>query len=138
MSTKILQRVCLAGWAGLFLLGACQAQTFEAQITGTVRDASGAVIPNARLNAKNIATGRDFSATSNGSGIYRFPSLPPAQYTLTTSLPGFKRFEQGPITLAVAQVLEISITLQPGDAAERVTVSAAPPPLETESATLGK
>lgn len=113
------------------------AQTFEAQITGTVHDTSGAVIPNAQLTARNIATGTVYNATSNDSGIYRFPALTPAQYTLSCSLPGFKQFQQGPITLQVTQVLEVNVTMQPGEASERVEVTAAPPPLETETASLG-
>ena len=122
-----------------FVLGSLPAvaQTFEAQITGTLKDASGAVIPNAQLTARNIATGTVVTATSNESGIYRFPSLIPAQYTLTCMVPGFKRFEQSNITLQVMQVLEVNISLQPGDAAEQVTVTGAPPPLETATASLG-
>ncbi|MBV9081309.1 MAG: TonB-dependent receptor [Acidobacteriaceae bacterium] len=112
-------------------------QTFEAQITGEVKDMSGAVVPNMRLSAKNVATGTLYAATSNESGIYRFPSLPPAQYMVTCSLPGFKRFEEGPLTLQVNQVLEVNVTLQTGEASEQITVSAAPPALETETATLG-
>ncbi len=113
------------------------AQTFEAQITGVVRDVSGAVIPNAQLTARNVATGAAVSAVSNESGIFRFPSLQPSQYTLTCAVPGFKRFEQKDITLQVTQVLEVNISLQPGDAAEQITVTGAPPPLETATASLG-
>lgn len=113
------------------------AQTFQAQITGEVKDQSHAVIPGVQLTAKNAATGATYTAVSNETGIYRFPSLPPGQYTVSCSFPGFKRFEEGPVTLQVNQVLELNVTLQPGEASEQVTVTAAPPPLETESATVG-
>jgi hypothetical protein len=127
----------LAAFISLLLSPSYRAQTFEAQITGTVRDVSGAVAPNAQLTARNIATGAVYNTTSNESGIYRFVALPPAQYTLSCELRGFKQFEQTPLTLQVTQILEVDVTLQPGNASERVTVTAAPPPLETETASLG-
>jgi hypothetical protein len=123
---------CLATLSvGLF------AQTFQAQIAGAVRDQSGAIVPGVEITAKNVATGTVYTATSNESGLYRFPNLPPAQYTLSTTHTGFRRFEEGPVTLQVNQVLEVNVTLQPGEASEQITVTAAPPPLETETATLG-
>ena len=113
-------------------------QAFEAQITGTVRDQSGAVVPNAKLTATNLNTRTPYTTVSNQSGIYRFLRLPPAEYQVTCALPGFKRFEQTSITLQVAQVLELDIELQPGELSEQITVTAAPPALETETATLGQ
>src|SRR5713226_3535292 len=53
------------------LMSTASAQTFQAQITGVVRDPSGAVIPNARVVATNIATRVAYSTESNGQGIYR-------------------------------------------------------------------
>ncbi len=129
-------RVCIAALLSFAALPAI-AQTFEAQITGVIKDPSGAVVPNAQLTATNVATGVVYTATSNESGIYRFPTLPPAQYRVSCAVPGFKRFEQGPVTLQVTQVLELNVTLQPGAASEEITVSAAPPPLETQTASLG-
>lgn len=115
-----------------------QAQNFQAQITGTVQDSSGAVVPNAQLTATSVKAGTTYTAVSNETGIYRFPALPPDSYRLTCSVQGFKGFEQGPFTLQVNQVAELNVTLQPGDTSEQVTVSAAPPALETASATVGQ
>src|SRR2546427_11427747 len=89
------------------LLGAVSAQTFQAQITGVVRDPSGAVIPNARVVATNIATGVSYFADSNAQGIYRLLALPPARYKISVALAGFKTFEQGPVTLQVNDVVEL-------------------------------
>lgn len=113
-------------------------QAFEAQITGTVRDESGAVVPGAQLTATNLRTKTVATAQSNEQGIYRFAALPPAEYEVSCSLSGFKRFEQKAITLQVAQVLQLDVLLQPGNVSEQVTVTTAPPPLETETATLGQ
>ena len=123
----------------IFALAAtASAQTFQAQITGVVRDATGAVIPNAKLVATNVATGVAFTAQSNEQGIYRFLALPPAQYKVSSSMQGFKTFEQGPITLQVNDVVNLDITLQLGDAAEKVMVTAAPEALQTQTASVGQ
>ena len=74
------------------------AQTFQAQITGVVRDPSGARIANARVVATNIATAVSYSTESNVQGIYRLMALPPGQYKVSTSISGFKTSEQGPVT----------------------------------------
>jgi outer membrane receptor protein involved in Fe transport len=113
-------------------------QAFEAQLTGVVKDASGAVVPNAQLKVTNLATHVSYTGSSNDQGIYRFPNLPPAEYRVTCTLQGFKTFEQNRITLQVAQALELNVTLQPGEMSEQITITAAPPPLETGNATLGQ
>lgn len=113
-------------------------QAFEGQITGKVTDPSGAVIPSAPVTATNLATKTDYATATNKEGIYRFPSLPPSQYRIRCSFTGFKKFEQGPIVIQVAQVFELNIGLVPGQISEQVTVSTTPPPLETESSTLGQ
>ncbi|MCU1258395.1 MAG: Cna B-type protein [Bryobacterales bacterium] len=103
-----------------------------------MKDGSGALVAGARLTATNLATQTSFSATSNGEGIYRFPNLPPAEYRLRCTTTGFKTFEQGPITLQVNQTLQVDVTLETGQVSEQVTVTAAPPALDTESSTLGQ
>jgi hypothetical protein len=126
--------ILLAGAGSARLFG----QASDAQITGVVKDSSGAVVPGAALVATNIEKNTTFSTTSNAEGIYRFPALQPASYRITCTLTGFKQFEQGPMTLQVAQILELNIELVPGQVSEQTTVSAAPPALETETATLGQ
>jgi hypothetical protein len=119
-------------------LSGLHAQVFNAQVTGEVTDATGALVPNARLTMTNLATKTAVTTTTTAAGVYRFPNLAPAEYKLNCVVAGFKNFEQGPITLQVNQTLEVNIRLQTGDATEQVTVSAAPPALETESSTLGQ
>src|SRR5438094_9227863 len=105
--TNRSRKVLLACLLASAWLSAISAQTFQAQITGVVRDPSGAVIPNARVVATNIATRVAYSTESNGQGIYRLSPLPPAQYKDATSLAGCKIAEQGPITLQVNDVEEL-------------------------------
>ena len=119
-----------------FLAASALAQS-QAQLTGIVRDPAGAVAPNAKVTLLNIATGVEFTAQSNQDGIYRFLSLPPAQYKATCSLAGFKTFERSPVTLQVADIVDLNITLQVGDASERVVVTAQVESLQTQTATVG-
>jgi hypothetical protein len=137
-AVKHLRPVLRAYLFALALACAVSAQTFQAQITGVVRDPSGAVIPNAKVVATNIATRVAYSAESNGQGIYRLLALPPAQYKVSTSLAGFKTSEQGPITLQVNDVVELEVNLQVGDAAEQVQVSGSAEVLQTATATVGQ
>ena len=133
-----LQRLFLFIVICLASSGSLPGQAFDAQITGVVKDSSGGVIPGVALVATNLEKNTTFSTTSNSEGIYRFPSLPPSSYRIQCTVTGFKHFEQSSVTLQVAQILELNIDLEPGQVSEQMTVNAAPPPLETETATLGQ
>ena len=137
MSKTALRRVLATIFCLTVMTLDGRSQTFQAQISGAVMDQTGAILPGAELTAKNLATGSVYSAISNDSGIYRFASLPPAQYSVSCTLRGFKHFETGPVTLQVNQVLEVNVTLQPGQVTEQITVSAAPPILDTETSSIG-
>ncbi len=135
------KRIILAVMASLFAvihLNRVQAQTFQAQVTGTVTDASGATVPDAVVTAKDLATGAATTTKTNATGNYTLPYLRPAIYQISCQVTGFKRFEQGPVTLQVNQVLEINVTLQPGDVTQMLTVSGEAAPLATESASLSQ
>ena len=113
-------------------------QTFQAQVSGTVTDASGAAVPNAVVTAKDLGTGSVTNTKTNATGNYTLPYLRPAEYQVSCEVTGFHRFEQGPITLQVNQVLEINITLQPGEVSQKLTVSGEAAALATESASLSQ
>src|SRR6266436_332444 len=62
----------------------------NATLSGTVSDATGALIPGVEVTATNTATGVASVSLSNESGTYRFPSLQPGAYEVTSALPGFQ------------------------------------------------
>ena len=68
------------------------AQTDLGSISGFVKDPSGAVIPKAKVTAKN-ESGLERQATSNDSGYYTITNIPPAVYTITVEVAGFKKFD---------------------------------------------
>src|SRR5580693_9463748 len=77
------------------------AQVSGATLTGTVSDASGAVVPNAQVSIKNVATGELRAATTDTAGFYTAPNLLPGKYEVTVTAPGFSTEVQTGITLTV-------------------------------------
>lgn len=63
----------------------------NAQITGTVRDSSGGIIPGATVTARNLDTGLTRAGVTDTAGEFRLPSLPPGRYSVSTELSGFRR-----------------------------------------------
>jgi hypothetical protein len=118
--------VCLCGVLSAF------GQT-GGTITGTVADASGAVIPGVSIQAKNIATGTTYQVGSSETGNFTLPNLPVGTYELSASLPGFKTFVRPNITIAADNVVRIDAKLEVGSAGDTVTVEAAAPLLKTET-----
>src|ERR1700682_2269537 len=70
------------------------AQTGTSNITGSVRDTAGAVVPGATVTAKNEATGVTSTQTTNESGLYSFSSLPVGNYTIAVEKQGFKTLQK--------------------------------------------
>jgi hypothetical protein len=117
---------------------ALRAQTAgEGAITGTVRDSTGAAIPNATVTAINTATNVSTERTSSGSGAFTISPIPPGVYALAVSAKGFKSLHQDNLTVDALGVLGFDPVLTLGEATETVEVTAAPPVLDTANATVG-
>jgi hypothetical protein len=117
----------------LLLASAVFAQSDRGTITGTITDATGAVIANAQIQAKQLETGSLFPTTSTDTGNYTLTQLPVGPYEISVNASGFKKFVRSGITVQVAQTLRIDIPLEIGAASESVTVSAEASLLKTES-----
>ena len=100
------------------------AQGGNVAIMGTVMDPSGAVIPSAKVTVTEKSTGVSRSATTNGSGQFNIPSLPPGTYTVNIAAKGFTQSVQT-VTLLADQVRNLNVKLQLGAANQQVTVEAA-------------
>src|SRR5437762_14166845 len=88
----------------LILLSATAwAQSDRGTITGTVADATGAVIPGVAVEAKNTGTGTTYQAGTSETGNFTLPQLPVGTYEISASLPGFKKFIRPGIVVGVAQ-----------------------------------
>ena len=85
----------------------------NAQISGLLKDQTGAVLPGVTVTAKNLATGLTRSTVTQPTGDYRIPALPPGTYTLTTELQGFAPETRPDIELIIDQDAVINFTLKP-------------------------
>jgi hypothetical protein len=108
-----------------------------ATIQGTVTDPSGAVIPGAQVMVTNKGTGAVIKQQTTKSGFYSISPLDAGSYSLSVSAPGFKTLVRPNVTVNGMQVLGLNLKMSLGAQTQTVTVSAAPPPLETEDATVG-
>jgi outer membrane receptor protein involved in Fe transport len=100
------------------------AQATSGGLRGQVTDQGGAVIPDADVTAKNIATGAENKTRSNADGLYSFPRLTPGIYNLDIQKQGFKRQEFQQVVINVGQDTTIDASLQAGQITETVTVTA--------------
>ncbi len=116
---------------------AALAQQETATLTGTVRDASGAVVPGAAVTVTNIRTNIATRTQSGDDGGYVIPSLRPGDYTLTVEIAGFQKMVRTGITLQVAQVARVDIALQAGQITEAVEVVGGTPLLDTMTSSRG-
>ncbi len=113
-------------------------QVDEGAITGTVQDSSGAVVPNADVTLVNKDQGTTLQTKTSSSGGYTFSPVRIGHYTLTVTSAGFARTTQTNITVNVAQVIQVNVSLKPGGTTETVEVNTAPPVLQTEEASVGQ
>ena len=107
-----------------------------ATLSGTVTDATGAVVPQAavRLSSREQGVARVFTTDENGH--YTFSQLPPATYSLDIEINGFKKYQQVGIVLDAAQSATQNVTLTLGSATEQVVVNAQASLLNTDNANL--
>jgi hypothetical protein len=111
------------------------AQEFRATISGHVLDSSGAAVPNAKVEAINVATNEISRTTADSAGAYTIPLLRPGNYKMTATAAGFKQWLTENLVLEAAKVAGIDITLEVGTMTETVEVTAEAIALETQSAT---
>jgi hypothetical protein len=112
-------------------------QQETATMTGTVRDATGAVMSKAVVIVTNIRTNITVKTETDVRGFYTVPSLRPGEYSVSAESPGFSKSVRTGVTLQVAQVAPIDLTLQPGTVSETVEVVSATPVLDTQTSSRG-
>ena len=113
------------------------AQMVGATISGTVVDATGAVVPNVKIVIKNTSTGSVANAATNGVGVFNAPNLPPGTYEFTASATGFSSLVRDRVTLTVGQELVLNLTLQVGNTTQQIEVSTEAPTVDLANATVG-
>ncbi len=130
-----LAAACIA--ALLVFISAGTAQTITGAVTGTVTDATGSVVPGARITAINAATGLATHTESNEAGVYNFPFLPLGEYTLSAEAKGFRKVALGPFRLQVNQIARVNLQMEVGQLTETVEIRDIAPVLQTEATLTG-
>ncbi|HEX6719428.1 MAG TPA: TonB-dependent receptor [Pyrinomonadaceae bacterium] len=100
-----------------------QAQANAADIQGTVKDSTGAVIANATVTVRNPNTNVARTATTNDEGFYRIVNVPPGDYEISVEAANFKKAVLPKVTITIGQAAEVPVTLEPGQITESVTIS---------------
>ncbi len=114
------------------------AQVSTAAISGSIKDSAGGALPHIQVTATEQATGVVTTALSNDAGEYNLQFLKPGTYTLTVLAPGFSKYEEPGLTLSAGDHPTVDIPMAIGADTQTVEVTAAPPLLGTEDASLGQ
>ena len=109
----------------------------KGEVKGTVKDPSGAVVGNATVSATDDATGLTVTRTTNSAGEYDITTLDAGIYTVSVTATGFEKLTQANVHVNALETTDYSPVMTVGSASETVTVTSAPPQLETSNATLG-
>jgi len=126
-------KTLIASLCAFLFVSAVFAQTDRGTITGTISDPAGAVVPNAPIEAKNVATDAVYQTVSSGTGNYSIAQLPAGTYELSVTVAGFKKYIRTGIVIEVAGIDRVDPVLEVGAPTESVTVNTESPMLKTES-----
>lgn len=129
--------LCLAVVAALGA-GKLAAQVDTGSVQGTVLDSSGAAIAGAKVSLTNVGTGLTVSTVTQADGSYIFTPVKIGNYKVGVAFTGFESVTHSNVTVSVQQAVVVNVTLKPGQVTQTVDVSAAPPQLQTQNASVGQ
>jgi hypothetical protein len=136
-TSRLAARHLIIGLAVLMAAAAMRAQETRGTIRGRIVDSSGAVIPNVKVGATNLATNVNVSTLSNSEGNYEIPFLLPGRYRLNAELTGFKAYRREGVEVRIGDRVTLEIPMQVGEVQDQVTVTAETPLLESATASMG-
>jgi hypothetical protein len=127
--------ILAAATCGMLLgSGVLHAQAVTGTIVGTVTDPTGASVPQAQVTITLTGQSATYTAVTNSSGNFTEPNLPPGVYSVTVTAPNFKKEDRENITLDTNTTQRVDVALVTGSMSETITVSSAPPLLQTDRA----
>lgn len=135
MNRRLIAVVAMIGLS-LSLFASAGAQS-SSRLSGTITDSSGAVVPGAKISAKNEATGVTQTQTTTEAGLFSFPALSTGSYTVTVEMTGFKTANKSSVILEINTPVSVDISLEVGQTSEIVNVQGGPERLQTTNATIG-
>lgn len=117
---------------------AALAQMDQGTVTGVVQDKTGAAISGAAVTLTSVDTGLVLHSKSDARGIYNFPPLKVGNYKVSAVAPGFSMTMQENVHVDVQSRTNVSLALAPGSVSDSVTVTTAPPLLQTGESSVGQ
>jgi hypothetical protein len=114
------------------------AQVDTGAVLGVVKDASGGIVPGAKVNLISVQTGLTLTATAGSDGAYIFTPVKIGSYRVEAQAAGFEKAVQDEVTVEVQQRVVVDFTLHPGRVTQTVEVTGAPPQLQTQDASVGQ
>jgi hypothetical protein len=115
----------------------CGQQTNVGNITGSVADSSGAIVPSADVVAVNQATGMVYPTVTTSAGLYNLNLLPIGGYNIVVSKGGFQKQSKLGITVIAGQTFTVDFVLKVGSTTQTVTVTVAPPVVDSSDTAQG-
>src|SRR3954471_5862809 len=137
MRSRFLKLSAVFGFSLAVLLSSAdsvKAQQIFGRIFGTVTDATGGAVPNAKVTITDQNKGTDFDVTTNESGNYDKGQLIPGIYSVSVQAPGFQKQQFKDIRVQVDNAARIDASLQPGNVNQTIEVTAAAPTLQADRA----
>ena len=133
-----MKRLIFLGWVALICIRANGQLASTTSLVGNVSDQAGAVLQGASVIATNEGTGEKYTFQVNADGYYSFPFVQIGTYKITVSAPGFETLAKTGIRVETNQTVRTDFAMQVGQVTEQVVVSAQPPPIMTDDATLSE
>ncbi|MGH9342591.1 MAG: carboxypeptidase-like regulatory domain-containing protein, partial [Terriglobia bacterium] len=125
--------LALLPWA----MPTAQAQQAAGSITGLVTDTSGAAVSNATVTVREVDQNATYVTKTTNAGLYTFPTIPAGRVEVKVEAQGFDTQVRSPFSLTLNQVARVDFQVKVGQVSQTVTVSGAPPLLQTGSTDMG-
>jgi hypothetical protein len=135
MELRRFSNITYIAWCTIFLIpAALHAQATSGTVIGTILDSAGSSVAGVEVTITDTGKGTSQKVQSNESGNYTATQLTPGQYQVAASKAGFHRTIQNNVSVTVGQSTRVDLSLQVGEITQEVTVTDAPPSLETDRA----
>lgn len=129
--------VALAIALTMVLAGVLLGQSNQGTIAGTISDASGAVVPGAKITAREVASGTAYNTVSSSAGTYIFPNVRIGTYDISVEYSGFSTWKSTGVVVQINSTTSLNVTLQPGEVTQTVEVSGGSPTVQSDTSDIG-
>ncbi len=134
---RLMWKLCVATIFALVLCRLGYTQAVNGTVVGTVTDSTGGTVPQAQVTITDVNTNVSRSATTDASGYYSFPALPPSTYRVRVEKTGFATVQRPEVPVMVNSTVRVDVELAPGQVTQTISVESTIPLLQTDTAKTG-